>query len=68
MCDDITTLLEHAEVIVVGSPGDDAARALANSRPEQAIVDLTRGSIRPVSTVKTPAESKLVWPAIQPAT
>ncbi|HEY3053328.1 MAG TPA: nucleotide sugar dehydrogenase [Thermoanaerobaculia bacterium] len=68
MCDDITTLLEHAEVIVVGSPGDDAARALANSRPEQAIVDLTRGSIRPGSTVKTPAESKLVWPAIQPAT
>ena len=68
MCDDIATLVKHAEVIVVGSPGDDAVRALGNSRPDQVIVDLTRGSVRPASTVKTPAESKLVWPAIEHAT
>ncbi|HEX6080017.1 MAG TPA: nucleotide sugar dehydrogenase [Methylomirabilota bacterium] len=42
MCDRLETILEHAEVLVVGNGGEDARRGLAAARPDQAVVDLTR--------------------------
>jgi GDP-mannose 6-dehydrogenase len=44
-CDTPERLVEHADVLVFGSAGDDAARVLAGARPGQAIVDLTRGAV-----------------------
>ncbi len=46
MCDDAKALLEHAEVVVIGSPGEDAARALAGVGPAHVVIDLTRGAAR----------------------
>jgi len=42
MCDDVEALLEHAEVIVIGSGGPAAATAAAGARPDQIVIDLTR--------------------------
>jgi GDP-mannose 6-dehydrogenase len=42
MCDRLETILEHAEVLVIGNGGEDARRGLAVARPDQAVVDLTR--------------------------
>lgn len=67
MCDDIETLVESAEVIVIGSPGHDAAEALAQSRPDQIIVDLTRGAVRPVVSTELPEEAPMAWSAMQHA-
>jgi len=46
MCDDVEALIDHAEVLVIGSAGELAGRVLAGARPDQAIVDLTRGTAR----------------------
>jgi GDP-mannose 6-dehydrogenase len=46
MCDDTAALLQHAEVLVVGNSGEDAARALAAARPDHVVIDLTRGAVR----------------------
>ena len=45
LCDGVESLVEHAGVIVVGAKCADAERVLALARPEQAIVDLTRGVV-----------------------
>jgi len=45
LCDAPECLVEHADVIVFGSAGPDAAKVLAAARPEQMIVDLTRGAV-----------------------
>jgi GDP-mannose 6-dehydrogenase len=52
MCESVDAVLEHAEVLVLGSASAEAARALAAARPDQTIVDLTRGALRdlPVQT------------------
>jgi len=44
MCDDIETLIDHAEVIVIGRGGEDAARALELCRADQTVIDLTRNA------------------------
>jgi GDP-mannose 6-dehydrogenase len=49
MCDSLEAILDHAEVVVVGNTGPDAARALAHARSHHAIVDLTRGSMPRIS-------------------
>jgi GDP-mannose 6-dehydrogenase len=46
MCEDVQTLLEHAEVLVIGSASQEAAQALAAIGPEHVVVDLTRGALR----------------------
>ena len=46
MCDDVLTLLEHAEVLVVGNIDADVRRALGATRPDQTVIDLTRGAAR----------------------
>ncbi|MBI4169892.1 MAG: UDP-glucose/GDP-mannose dehydrogenase family protein [Acidobacteria bacterium] len=39
-------LLAHAEVIVIGGAGEEAARVLALSRDGQVVIDLTRGAVQ----------------------
>lgn len=51
LCEDVEALLEHAEVLVISARSEDAAEALAGARPDQTIIDLTRG----VATTPTPA-------------
>jgi GDP-mannose 6-dehydrogenase len=46
LCDDVEGLLAHAEVLVIGNAGPEAARALALAGPHHLIVDLTRGAAR----------------------
>jgi hypothetical protein len=55
MCDDLQTLIDHAEVIVIGSPGEDATRALARVSADQTVVDLTRG-VAPSTRMIIPAD------------
>src|SRR2546430_8098420 len=44
MCESVEAMLGHAEVLVIGSASEEARRALAASRPEHIVVDLTRGA------------------------
>ena len=46
LCDTVQCLVDHAEVIVIGATSTESAEVLAAARPDQAIVDLTRGAIR----------------------
>ena len=46
MCDEVEALIAHAEVLVVGAAGEAAARALEAVRPDQIVIDLTRGAAR----------------------
>jgi len=55
MCDDIEALIDHAEVVVIGS-AESARRAVAMCRPDQTIVDLTRRAITPTSSMVVPME------------
>jgi len=68
MCDDIEALITHAEVLVIGSPGDDAVRAVARGRRDQIVVDLTRGAVRTAVSKEASEELQLAWRAIQHAT
>jgi GDP-mannose 6-dehydrogenase len=45
LCDTPECVVEHADVLVFGAAGPDAARVLAGARPDQVIVDLTRGAV-----------------------
>jgi GDP-mannose 6-dehydrogenase len=46
MCDEVEALIAHAEVLVVGAAGEAAARVLEAARPDQVVIDLTRGAAR----------------------
>jgi GDP-mannose 6-dehydrogenase len=46
MCPDVETLLAHADVLVLGNTGEEAARALEAAGPQHTVVDLTRGRAR----------------------
>jgi GDP-mannose 6-dehydrogenase len=46
MCEDPKALLDHAEVLVVGNAGEEAARVLAGARADHVVIDLTRGLVR----------------------
>ena len=52
LCETVPSLVEHADVIVIGANCPDAAEVLAAARPEQIIVDLTRGAATPAGAVK----------------
>lgn len=45
MCPSVEALLAHAEVLVIGNLGEEAARVLAGARPDQTVIDLTRGAL-----------------------
>ena len=55
MCDDLQALIDHSEVLVIGSSGEDAKRALAMAHADQTIVDLTRGAV-PAARMIIPAD------------
>ncbi len=46
MCDTAEDLLAHAELLVVGSPDEQAGQVLAAARPDQLVIDLSRGGPR----------------------
>jgi GDP-mannose 6-dehydrogenase len=46
MCEDLDTLLSHAEVLVVANVSDEAKLALANRGEHHVVIDLTRGTVR----------------------
>lgn len=46
MCESAEALLAHAEVLVIGSAGEEAGWVLAASTPDHTVVDLTRGAVR----------------------
>jgi GDP-mannose 6-dehydrogenase len=48
MCDDVETLLEHSEVLVVGNDDEQVRQALAAPRADRVVIDLTRGLPRRV--------------------
>jgi GDP-mannose 6-dehydrogenase len=48
MCGTVQAVLDHAEVLVIGSVSDEAGNALAAARPGQVVIDLTRGAITPL--------------------
>src|SRR5256884_846329 len=54
MCRDVTELLSHAAVLVIGNASEEAALVLASRSPERVVIDLTRNARRPAATA-TPA-------------
>jgi GDP-mannose 6-dehydrogenase len=46
MSPSVEDLLAHAEVVVVGKADQEAARVVAGVRPDQQLIDLTRGTVR----------------------
>jgi GDP-mannose 6-dehydrogenase len=46
LCDDVESLVRHAEVLVIGSTEEDAVRSLAAAAEHTTIVDLTRSIVR----------------------
>jgi GDP-mannose 6-dehydrogenase len=46
MCETTEALLDHAEVLVVANADEQARQALAAARPDQLVIDLSRGSVR----------------------
>jgi len=59
LCDNVEGLLEHAEVLVISARSGDAAQALAAARPEQVIIDLTRGVVTAPGAIR----ERSVWAA-----
>src|SRR5438876_7893673 len=53
MCEDLTTLLDHADVLVIGNTGEEAALAVAAARPHHIVIDLTRGAAQPLGQSHT---------------
>ncbi len=56
LCDSPECLVEHADVLVFGAAGADAAKVLALGRRDQVVVDLTRGAV--FEAVPRTAESR----------
>src|SRR2546430_7523171 len=57
MCEDVQRLLDHAEVLVIGTASREAALALAAIGPDHIVVDLTRGAVGALSTPAREAQS-----------
>ena len=57
MCEDIQRLLDHAEVLVIGSASREASLTLAAIGPDHIVVDLTRGAVGALSTPAREAQS-----------
>ena len=59
LCDEIGPLLDHAEVLVISAGSADAEQVLAAARPDQVIVDLTRGVVTAAGAIR----ERSVWAA-----
>lgn len=55
MCEDLESLLAHAEVLVLGNACEDAALALAAAGSDHAVIDLTRGMVERLPVPRTEA-------------
>jgi len=55
MCGSASALLAHAEVIVVARPGEEATSVLADVRPDQRVIDLTRGGAQALAPARQEA-------------
>ncbi len=58
MCDSVEALLEHAEVLVIGNGGEEAAAALSAVGPHHIVVDLTRGALGQPARAGTEVEAR----------
>jgi GDP-mannose 6-dehydrogenase len=60
MCGDVDLFLEHSQVVVIGSGGDEARRVLEAIEPQHLLIDLTRGglpaTVRATEAAGAPAE------------
>jgi GDP-mannose 6-dehydrogenase len=62
MCEDVSTLLAHSEVVVIGSGGEEAQRVLEAIEPHHVLIDLTRGAIQESVRARAPASVKTEVP------
>jgi len=51
ICESADALVAHAEVLVIGNAGDEAAAVLSRVRPDHQVIDLTRGVSRGTPTM-----------------
>jgi GDP-mannose 6-dehydrogenase len=58
MCDSVEALLEHAEVLVIGNGGEEAAAVLSAVDPHHVVVDLTRGAFGQPARAGTEVEAR----------
>ncbi|MGH7432462.1 MAG: nucleotide sugar dehydrogenase [Candidatus Methylomirabilales bacterium] len=58
MCDSVEALLEHAEVLVIGNGGEEAAAVLSAVDPHHVVVDLTRGALGQPARAGTEVEAR----------
>jgi GDP-mannose 6-dehydrogenase len=59
LCENADDLIAHADVIVISADSDDAVQVLASARPDQVVIDLTRG----VATAPAAITEGRVWAA-----
>src|SRR2546427_6788324 len=45
MCENVETLLKHADVLVIGNAGEEAALAVAAAGPNHIVIELARGAV-----------------------
>ena len=58
MCGSAAALLAHADVIVIARTGEETASVLADARPEQTVIDLTRGAAQAAARRREQVESR----------
>jgi GDP-mannose 6-dehydrogenase len=58
MCGSASALLTHADVLVIARPGEESAGVLADLRPGQTVVDLTRGAATAPARRREQVESR----------
>jgi GDP-mannose 6-dehydrogenase len=59
LCEDADALVKHAEVLIVSARSAEAAQVLAARRPDQTIIDLTRGLVSAPGAIR----EEPVWAA-----
>ena len=69
LCESVDDLLDHAELIVVGNGGSEAAQVVAARRPGIDVIDLSRsvtiGHARPVSATAQASALEAGWQPFQ---
>lgn len=58
MCEQVSELVSHAEVLVIGSTDPEANLVLESASPDQIIVDLTRGALKLKASAEGEKEAK----------
>lgn len=63
MSEDLDALVADAEVIVIGSDGEESDHVLSRSRPDQSVIDLTRAAARSRAAAEPPARNRRPAPS-----